>query len=315
MKILRHALLPVLIAAGFAAGSAQAAVIVNDWQINLEAATLAGENLDGTISGIDQITYQGIAQGTTYDSDAVAGLSEGDRGVTYGLLAATAYVVGGTPVPGQTDTSVLGIDYELTFTFEVDNVITNVDGLNTNSIHPAEGSAGMLTDGILKVYIDNLGDATGLTASTETGTGFDDGTLVATFRVIGGEVVFSFESLDGADDATFELVSALAGVILDSDGNDLTTGALLALTDSNFDADLNDDGIPDVPAPSSLTDIGGDLCPGPNSLACVDNGNFFAEEDGSVRIAAAVPEPASLGLLGAGLLGLAWQRRRRPHAV
>ena len=203
---------------------------------------------------------------------------------------------GGAILPGD---SRLGVNYEMTFDFSIDAV--NVNSPFLDFVHIAPDVPGATTDGLLEIYIDNFAKGRVL-ANQVTGDGYTDGVKIATFQVVSGDGgVFTPATFDGSDDATFVLISALPGVILDSDGNDIgLPGALLGLTDSNFDGDPENKGFFSVPAPTN-----GILGNGGGSAI-----DFYAEEDGSSRIAA-IPEPGTLALFGGALLGMVGLRRRK----
>lgn len=295
-------LLVALLACG---SSVNASIIVDDWTLNLSGIDGIGTEV---VSGIGQITFLGMTHNQIVVDGGAPGPSAGDQSVVDGLLAATSFAnTAGEVIFGTGLNSI----YQLTFEFHVDGLATGFDGVNQNFTHLAPTNA----SGLLTIYVD--GPTGGVTAAqNSTGKNFLDGVPIATFSILAGDGgVFNLSTWDGSDDATFELISALPGVILDADGNDLSLLGknLITYTDSNYDAN------PQNISPDGFN-IGG---PGKTYPNIADAGNWpfafkdygtyygwFAEEDGSARLAV-VPEPSTFILLGAGLLGLGVIGRRR----
>lgn len=267
----------------FGIGSAQAEILVNDWTLDLTGVDGLGATV---ITGIDQITFTGIASAKQDNDDGV--INVGDTGTATGLLSANSFLHDG----GIISMTGLNNNFEFTFTFTAFTQTIAVDGLNSNQTH--------LPGGTISMYIDNFANG-GTVANQTTGAGYDDGVLIATFTDDGGNGgVFNALTFNGSDDAVWTLTDLFVpGVLLDADGNALGLGTKL-VSASQFDADFNNDGIPDVTAPASLG------C-GPTFSPT----SFCAQEDGRASLLQQVPEPASLALVGLALAGLGVTRRNR----
>jgi hypothetical protein len=310
----------------YAQSAAAAVITLDNYIFDLGAASIvaadagfAGFGTIGTVgvNGVDQIAVSGIGHVHLADPNGNVAPDPGESIAADILLRATSFpdVVAGVTTGGKVNE----LHYEMTFSFSVAAAVGTVlpdgfGGLNASFAHlPGSVVDGAFYDGILDIYVDSTPDAVGdetLSNPTATGVDFTNGVKIASFMVIpGGGGTINTRTLDGHDDATFVLISALPGVILDLSGADIgIPGMLLGISDTNFDLDPDDDGLPNSapaggwPAP----DAGGFGFTAPGTFA-----NAYFEEGGSVDlgIESPVPEPMSLltwvsltGLVGAGVV-------------
>ncbi len=309
----------------------QSSILVDNWQIDLSGidGLAAGAHIGSGNTGIKQVGFTGVSHAETVVDAGAVGPSVGDISIFDGHLSATTYVYNDGIQNGGAQFGVLNIGYSVTF--DVTDVATNISvdpvtGTLTFQHLPAGTYGGEVSDNWLEIYVDNLANG-GIQANTNTGDGYTDGVMVA--RLInpaeptdGG--TFTPLSLDGSDDATFKLNKLicpecfmLPGVffgdtngdgiledlsLYDGLGNPYMASALL--TDNNFDADDDNNGIPDTPAPSNWANY----FPSRTSMF---PGGQYASNDGSASPITQVPEPATLILVGTGLMGLGFFRRRK----
>lgn len=300
MKTFKSKLAGLAVASALtAAGSANAAFLLDDWQIDFGAVVPGGPTVGGTsaTSGIDFIGFNDSPLNVTYhDSDGTAGFSIGD---TYTVLTKGFASGFGDSFSGDVSPLFLNFGgaggFELTYNASLTIRVTGGTAATPIWEHVATSAD------YLDFYIDDLSD--GGKATPGTGAGYTDGVKILTFTSVEGDGGSAnvAGTLDGSDDATFELTDVwVAGVFKTLAGDELAPGLTLGLVDSNFDLDSNNNGRLDE------TRGGFGCTAGNQSLAF-----FCGVEDGTFRLATTVPAPATLGLLGAGLLGLASMGRRR----
>ncbi|MBE9571414.1 MAG: PEP-CTERM sorting domain-containing protein [Proteobacteria bacterium] len=298
---------------------AKAILIVNDWTLDLSAVN---PNLE-IVNDISQIGFYGVAHIEIVDDVDNSGTATvGDIGITDTHLAATSLVNTGGSLITTTglNNSWHPNPWEMTFDLTDAAVFTSMSGTALTYSHIAPGTYGFETaDGILDIYID-----TTLDANTGTGDGYTGGTstLIAQLLIHTGPAgVFTPTTFDGSVDATFTALWVMQNVFLDSSGNDLSTMpglVMMAITDSNFDGDPDNQLYFSHMEPTNWGTYfptrlagGDDLTIPPNGYA--DNSHpmaFYALEDGSAKIGV-IPEPATMLLLGSGLLGLGFFGRKR----
>lgn len=289
---LKKSLLGVSLAASLGFGAtANAALILED--VTIDFSSVGGP----VVTGVDAIGFNDapfVAELIDTNRDGI--VNDGDFYTVIGKGAASQLI---SNEDGNISPVGFGLNgfFELTFDFDLKVEVTSVIGGDINFTHVPSANA-------LRFYLDDLDAANadgGVKSNPGSGLGYTDGSLVLTFDVLAGEggSVNVTTLFDGSDDATFRLATVnQAGVFQDASGNEFTPESTLALTDSNFDLDSNNNNALDETR-------GGFGCTDSNQSA----GFFCGVEDGTVRFA--VPEPGTLAILGLGLLGLGWSVRRK----
>ena len=268
----------VLLATGAIAGNASATTITNTNGTNpfdgfdwAAGGTAFTQGFTGTAGNTFTLTYFAVATAFTLG---------GNNFILPGLDTVPNGVPGGPPPTGSS--------YEYTIVATLNETVQSCVPINP----PGNSQCTFdVNGGTFNVYYDTSMDANAQASSN--GTGFADGNLLisGTINPLFGQ---TFDTVTGANTTT------LHGVVT------FTNGAFIspALVGTTATTTLQQGG-----AVTSYVNPGGFNGTPFSALQGADDVVFQA--DGNQSFTAAVPEPASIALLGLGLGALGWSIRRK----
>lgn len=264
-----------------ATGSANAAIVFgDDWELDLSSFGY------GSHLAIDEANFSGIFNSVATDNNGNGFPDVGDTQVIDGLISVTGFTIGG--LENQIEDSaggVLGVNYQVTGQFDAGQLVTSFDPVSglTGATHNGQ-------PGTLNLYFDDISGG-GTFADTANASTYTDGTLIATFDLLGGFSSFNQQALDGQDDTTWQMLTNDVGALKDKTGVAVVPGETLAIADSNTDADPDQNGQLDT----AFGAFPGQCEPNNQLDVC-------GTENGSFNIGTQIPAPGTLMLLGAGLV-------------
>jgi hypothetical protein len=303
MKLKKKSLYSALVACAIVAGysaPASANVTISNWQLNLPGGLV--------ISNINQLVFGGESYVTNTQTGTPGVFTSTDVGV-FNILQYN----NGNKLP-------LG-NGQLTGTFTA----TDITNLSTGSY--------IFTGGTFNLYYNQTAAPYGTTAANDYGA--SSGTQIASFTISntgnpstgGGFIQANGQPTDnGTVTVTSEAPTTLtpSNVLLDSSGNALSLSGLVlgfVTTNASLDATANPN---TVTNPGAYT-IDPNLVSALNSMTTasypgVTTGTYnvipssmFISNAGQLKLQYA-PEPATIALLGCGLLGIGWSLRRKMGA-
>jgi hypothetical protein len=168
------------------------------------------------------------------------------------------------------------------------------------------GSIMFNAGGVLNIYYNGAQTYDGAGATVANRDGAASGTLIASFAQVagGGGAINPDGTPNSNGQLTLNFVSTYfaPGVFTDANGKSLMAGTTIGFVTANASQDLGN---------ASSATARATLTGSPNT---VNNppAYFYVNNGGQLKLNTnAVPEPASLAIFGAGLMGLAFLRRRK----
>lgn len=246
---------------------------------------------------------------TIYDTDTSGGLSVGDKFIDTG----NANFTSGLPNGDQEGINFIGFS-EITLSWN--NLKGSIVSVAPNGIGGVTTTTSYVGGAVFDFYFDAPADASyGATVGSADDAGHGDGTKVLSLMLTNGTGSSTFDSsgnfVTGSSNFWADITFALNnfwwfdinnnGVV---DAGDADFADLLGLAvpmKLNAAVDQNTNHVVNVPG-------SGAVLPGYGPELLV----VHSDHDGSIEFS--VPEPASVALLGLGLLGLSFSRRNKKSA-